>query len=247
MGPTNSFWEGPQPFVYGALFLFILHTVLENYLQSSFLRRGRFAQIQQAIFNKLLRWRLMSPIILPNIDVAKLTRKPLPKAFAVRLWKPEDSSACMEIYRLNAPGRFPIEVEKVFEERLTKNDSSLLVVELHGRVIACGGQSQTKDEAWLCYGLIHPDHQRQGIGRLLLLTRLARFELPPGICVRICAVEASVGYYQQFGFGQFGLWYSEDGASHPLAGISLHPVHLKKIVQFLHEEGYPPPPIIKSG
>lgn len=210
MAPVNSFWDGPQPFVYGALLFFVLHTVVENYLQSSFLRRGRFAKLQQAIFNKLSRWRLMSPIILPNIDVEKLTKKPLPKAFTLRPWKPGDSSACMEIYRLNAPDRFPTEVEKDFEERLTKDDRSLMVVELHGRVIACGGHAQTKDEAWLCYGLIHPDYQKQGVGRLLLLSRLARFGVPPGICVRICAVEASIGYYQQF-----GLWYSEDGESHP--------------------------------
>ncbi len=246
MGAANSFWDGPQPFIYGALLFVFLHTLAENYLRNSFLRQGRAAWVQQAIFNKLSRWRLMSPIIVPNIDVEKLTVEPLPKGFTLRGWKPEDASACMKIYRLNAPGRFPTEVERDFEERLTKDDRAMLVVELNDRVIACGGHAQTNDEAWLCYGLIHPDYQRQGIGRLLLLSRLARFEATRGICVRICAVEASISYYLQFGFKQFGLWYSEDGQSHPLAGTSLHPEHLLKIIGFLQKEGYAPLPVLNS-
>ncbi|MBK8094041.1 MAG: GNAT family N-acetyltransferase [Verrucomicrobiaceae bacterium] len=246
MGAANSFWDGPQPFIYGALFFVFLHTLAENYLRNSFLRQGRAARVQQAIFNKLSRWRLISPIILPNVEVEKLTAEPLPKGFKVRGWEQGDSMTCMEIYRLNAPGRFPTEVEKDYEERLTKEDQSMLVVELDGRVVACGGHSQTKDEAWLCYGLIHPDYQRQGIGRLLLLSRLARFEVPPGICIKICAVEASVGYYERFGFKQFGLWYSEDGKAHPMAGVSLHPEHLTQIVEFLRKEGCQPIPPLRT-
>jgi GNAT superfamily N-acetyltransferase len=243
---ADSFWEGPAPFVFGACLFLFGHMLIQNCLESSFLRTGKAARFQQTLFNRLLKWRLLSPIILPGADVAKLTAMPLPKAFTLRTWTPGDTSACMEIYRLNAPDRFPTEVEKDFEERLTKDDRSMLVVEHDGRVIACGGQAQTKDEAWLCYGLIHPEYQRQGVGRLLLLSRLARFEVPPGICVRICAVAASIGYYQQFGFKQFGLWYSEDGKSHPLAGTSLHPEHLLKVTEFLEQEGYAPQPSLKS-
>ena len=243
---ADSFWEGPAPFVFGACLFLFGHMLLQNCLESSFLRTGKAARFQQTLFNKLSKWRLLSPIILPNVDVAKLTAKPLPKGFTIRHWQPSDASTCMALYRLNAPGRFPTEVEKDFEERLTKNDHPMLVIELDDRVIACGGNSSKKDVAWLSYGLIHPDFQRQGIGRLLLLSRLARFDITQGIPVSICAVADSVGYYEQFGFKRFGLWFSDNGEAHPMAGTSLHPEHQSEIIQFLQKEGYPPLPFINS-
>ena len=243
---ADSFWEGPAPFVFGACLFLFGHTLIQNCLESSFLRTGKAARFQQTLFNRLLKWRLLSPIVLSHVDVAKLTAKPLPKGFKIRHWQPSDASSCMSLYRLNAPGRFPAEVEKDFEERLTKNDQPMLVIELGGCVIACGGNSSQKDEAWLSYGLIHPDYQRQGIGRLLLLSRLARFEMTHGICVSICAVTDSVGYYEQFGFKRFSLWFSENGGAHPIAGTSLHPEHQSEIIQFLQKEGYPPLPFINN-
>lgn len=245
MDAVNSFWDGPQPFVFGALLFVILRTLAENRLQNSFLRQGRIARLEQVLYNTLVRWWLVSRIIVPNVDVEKLTGKALPTGFALRYWEPGDLAACMEIYRLNAPGRFPPEVERTFEQMLTKDEHSMLVVELDGRVVACGGNSKTKGQAWLCYGLIHPDHHQRGIGRLLLLFRFARFEVPPPICVQICAVEASVSYYEQFGFKRFGLWYSENGECHPLAGTTLHPEHRERIIEFLRRQGYEPLPALK--
>jgi GNAT superfamily N-acetyltransferase len=244
---ADSFWDGPQPYVYAALLLCVypfLHTLVEGHLKSSFLRQGTAARVQQSIYNTLLRWELVSPIQIPNIDLENLIREPLPTGFTLRRWKLEDATACLDIYRLNAPGRFPDEIEQDFESRLKTDDQSMLVVEFDGVVIACGAQSQTESQAWLSYGLIHPEFQNQGIGRLLLLSRLARFDVPPTICVMIGAVEASIGYYERFGFKRFALWHSENGEGHPLAGAFLASEHPSKILEFLRLHGYSPIPIL---
>ncbi|MBN8420291.1 MAG: GNAT family N-acetyltransferase [Verrucomicrobia bacterium] len=179
----------------------------------------------------------MPPIILPNIDLKKLTEKPLPKEYKVRLWKPEDTQACLEIYRMNAPGRFPTEVEQEFEEVLKRDDGAMLVIEDHGRIVACGGMTLEGTKGTLIYGLIHSECQKKGIGRLLLLARLARIH-GPAVSVNLCAVEDSIGYYERFGFTRYALWHSQNGEAHPIAGVSLHPENCQEIVTFLANEGY---------
>jgi GNAT superfamily N-acetyltransferase len=246
MDDPQRFWAGPLPFVYTAILVLFVREPLNWWLRKSLLRQGRAARIQQSLFNALVKMRIVPPVVLPNIEVEKLIDRPLPKNCSVRIWRPEDSNACLELYRLNAPKRFPSEVEQEFETILEKGDHSLLVIELNGRIAACGGHSQTADQAGLFYGLIHPEFQKQGIGRLLLLSRLARFEVPYAICVQIAAVEASVGYYERFGFARYGFWCSENGEAHPIAGISLHPMHCERIIAFLHREGHAPLPVVKS-
>jgi hypothetical protein len=59
--------------------------------------------------------------------------------------------------------------------------------------------------AVLSYGLIHPDHHGKGLGTALLLARLAMIptELFP-LVVGLSAVPTSQGYYERFGFVQYG-------------------------------------------
>jgi len=232
--------------IYSALFYFlILKRPLGRWLQQGFLRQGRLAKAQCKLFNLMASLHLVPPIILPNIDIKKLTEKPLPKEYVVRLWKPEDTQACLEIYQMNAPGRFPPEVEREFEKVLKRDNGSMLVIEHKGRIVACGGTSLDGCQATLIYGLIHPEFQRKGVGRLLLLSRLARFH-GPAVSVNICAVEDSIGYYQRFGFTRYALWYSQNGEAHPMAGVSLHPEHCQEIATFLFNEGYPVLPRLNS-
>jgi N-acetylglutamate synthase-like GNAT family acetyltransferase len=232
--------------IYGALFYWVfLRKPLGRWLQQGFLRQGRVARAQSKVFNLMVSLQLVPPIILPNIDLKKLMEKPLPKEYAVRLWKPEDTQACLEIYQMNAPGRFPTEVEQEFEEVLKKDDGAMLVIEDHGRVVACGGLSLAGIQGTLFYGLIHSEFQKKGVGRLLLLSRLARFD-GPAVTVNICAVEDSIGYYERFGFTRYALWYSQNGNAHPMAGVSLHPETREKIAAFLGSEGYPVLPALSA-
>ncbi len=232
--------------IYSALFYFVfLKHPLGGWLQKGFLRQGRVARAQGKLFNLLATLRLVPPIMLPNIDLKKLTERPLPKEYEVRLWKPEDTQACLEIYQMNAPGRFPAEVEQEFEEVLKRDNGSMLVVEHQGRIVACGGTSLDGVQGALFYGLIHSEFQKKSIGRLLLLARLARLNGPP-VVVHIHAVEASISYYERYGFARFALWVSQNGDAHPTAGISWHPEHRQQIAVFLATEGYPLLPSLSS-
>ena len=224
--------------IYGGLFYSVfLKKPLGRWLQEGFLQQGRAARAKGRLFTFLEKLRLVPRLALPNIDIRKLTEKPLPRGYEVRLWKSEDTQACLEIYQMNAPGRFPAEVEQEFEEVLKRDDGSMLVIEEHGRIVACGGASLDGNQGTLFYGLIHSEFQKKGLGRVLLLSRLARFAGPP-VVVRIAAVEDSIGYYQRFGFTCYVLWYSQNGEAHPVAGVSLHPENREKIATFLAAGGY---------
>ncbi len=247
MNDANDLWHELQPFVYGVvIYLVFLKEPFGRWLQKGFLRQGRVALCQCHLFNLLLKLRLVPPIILPNLWLAELTGKPLPKGLEVRVFAPEDTEACLSIYRMNAPGRFPEDVEQDFVMLLEKNDSTMLVIQQDGHIVACGGVVRDKTHSDLCYGLIHPEHQNQGIGRLLLLARLARLEVSQPFCVKIHAVKASIGYYERLGFARYARWFSQSGEAHPSAGVSLHPEDHQTITQFLINEGYPVIPAISS-
>ena len=228
-----------------SVYFVVLKKPLGRWLQQGFLRQGRLAKAQCKLFNLMASLHLVPSIILPNIDIKKLTEKPLPKHYEVRLWKPEDTQACLKIYQMNAPGRFPAEVEQEFEVVLKRDNGSMLVIEHQGRIVACGGTSLDGGQGSLFFGLINPESQKKGVGRLLLLSRLARFAGSP-VVVQIGAVEDSIGYYERFGFTRFSLWYSQSGEAHPIAGVSLHPEHRQKIAEFLATEGYPLLPALNS-
>ena len=232
--------------IYSLLFYFLfLRHPLGGWLQRGYLRQGRGAKARATLFNLLANLRLVPAISLPNIDLQKLTEKPLSQGYEVRLWKAEDAWACLEIYQMNAPGRFPAEVEQEFEEVLKRDDDAMLVIEEHGRIVACGGVSSEGCQGTLFYGLIHSEFQKRGIGRLLLLSRLARFQ-GPAVVVNICAVEDSIGYYERFGFARYALWFSQNGEAHPMAGVSLHAETREKIAAFLTAEGYPVLPALSA-
>lgn len=247
MNTTHDLWLELRPVVYAVVFyLVFLKEPFGRWLQKGFLRDGWVALWQCRLFNVLQKLRLVPPITLPSLRLAELTSSSLPKGLEICPFAPKHIEACLAIYRLNAPNRFPEEVEREFVMLLEKDHSSMLVVQQHGRVIACGGVQQHGTHSVLCYGLIHPEYQNQGIGRLLLVMRLARLEVSRPICVQIHAVEASIGYYERLGFARYARWYSQDGKAHPSAGASLHPEEHQKIAKFLINEGYQVLPALRS-
>ncbi|MFC5456163.1 GNAT family N-acetyltransferase [Prosthecobacter fluviatilis] len=240
-------WPQQLTLIYSVLaYHMFLRPLLGGWLQQGFVREGRMAEMQRSVFNALVKVWLVPPIVLPAISVEKLTSAPLPQGFTVRLCQPEDSPSCLEIYRLNAPGRFPEEVEQEFAALLEKDGGSMLVIEKDGRILACGGAALQDGTGGLHFGLIHPDFQKQGIGRLLLMARLVRFDCAV-LAIHIYSVADSVGYYERYGFRRFGLWYSHDGGAHPVAGVSLHPENRQKLASFLSDAGYPVPPPLPAS
>jgi N-acetylglutamate synthase-like GNAT family acetyltransferase len=118
----------------------------------------------------------------------------------------EDLDACLDIYRANeARGLVPPHYEADFEADLTNGGTLFLTAILDGKIVACGGVfygSPRLTEAYLCFGLVHPDHQRRKIGTRLLLARLSLLDsaLAQPIRINLQATQYSKSYFIKIGF-----------------------------------------------
>jgi len=139
-------------------------------------------------------------------------------------YKAEDFQECRELYVLNESGRFPPNGLPEFEATLRKGTQLFLVTKRDGLICGCGGvairQASTGCAAWLCYGLVHPKYQNQGLGTTLLLARLSL--IPNHVpWVGMTPVAASRGFYERFNFREVKSF------THP-SGIEL-PIHFARL------------------
>jgi N-acetylglutamate synthase-like GNAT family acetyltransferase len=121
----------------------------------------------------------------------------------VRDWKAADHDACIEIFRSNIPRYFAASEEPAYAAFLQKPDCDYLVVEKAGKVIACGGYyiDRRKRQASMCWGMVHADHQRSGVGTILVIERLERIASTAGVeRVRMDTSQYTRDFYQRFGF-----------------------------------------------
>lgn len=146
------------------------------------------------------------------------------RPLSFRRFQPTDLQQCMDLYAANEPGRFPEGVRGTYEKCLTEQSGYFLVLEENNQIIASGGLSlfQRRDIAVLCFGLIDPKHQGDGIGTALLLVRLALLPAEGWpYAVLLFAVEKSIGFYRRFGFRQFHPWLDLQGRQHPSGSLLL--------------------------
>jgi len=118
----------------------------------------------------------------------------------------QDFDVCLDIYQTNEVlGLVPPHYEADFEAAVKGDDILFLVAILDEKVVACGGISYTtsgRTNAYLCYGLVHPDHQRRKIGTSLLLARLSllRTALAQPVDINLQATQYSKSYFAKIGF-----------------------------------------------
>jgi ribosomal protein S18 acetylase RimI-like enzyme len=137
---------------------------------------------------------------------------------AFRRFQPTDAPACIELYALNEKGRFPEGVMDQYRKSLDVQKSYYLVGERDGRIVTSGGVSywMRDDMAVLCFGLVHPDYQRRGLGTALLLARLALLNPNrPNYRVLIFALDKAIPFYRRFGFQDFTPWLDPGGNKNP--------------------------------
>lgn len=131
---------------------------------------------------------------------------------AIRPFVVDDTAACKEIYSANLQrALIPKHYAAEFEAQLTDPSFLTLVFTIQGRVVACGSVNylERRSAAWLSFGLVHPDFQRQGIGSTMVLTRMSLLEPAEELpcTVYLSATPHSRGFFVKHGFG----WRSSDG------------------------------------
>jgi len=128
-------------------------------------------------------------------------------ACRLRRYCEADFEACVDIYRLNEPGRFPSGAQYLeeFQSALRDGRTLFIVCEVDGKVRGCGGVSveeSNQTQISLSYGLVHPFHHGKGLGTALLLGRLSLLPKRQGHSwiASMATVEASAPFYARFGF-----------------------------------------------
>jgi ribosomal protein S18 acetylase RimI-like enzyme len=126
------------------------------------------------------------------------------KKWKIRPYDPQDREACLKIFDSNLPEAFKPDERADFEAFLEKNPEEYLVVEADGgELAACGGYGVAPegDAATLCWGMVDTKQQGQGVGRLLLMSRLSALaKIPPMRLVRLDTSQQSVEFFMVKGF-----------------------------------------------
>lgn len=151
-----------------------------------------------------------------------------------------DVPGCLELYRLNEPGRFPEGVIDQYEKTLREQNSYFLVAESDGQIIASGGLSyfMRVDVAVFCFGLVHPRQQGKGVGTALFLARLALLNPKrPAYHIVIGALEKSFGFYQRFGFRSIPPWTDSNGHKHPSGRLEVTSAEIRRCRRLLQGHG----------
>ena len=151
---------------------------------------------------------LLDMVVGPRSPFTPLPPPALPPGANIREFRSTDREACIEIYRENEPGRFPLGLITQFERVLDLPGYLKLVCCIEDKPVAVGGitiQAVRPHHLWLVYGMVRPEYHRCGIGTAMLLARLAALPRPSNsVRVLLSNVPASEGFLVRFGFAYQG-------------------------------------------
>ncbi len=154
-------------------------------------------------------------------------KRPLPQC-RIRPYEKGDYEKCVEIYKLNEPGRFPPGYLDCFRDWLPDVNNLRLVSEVAGEIRGVGGIGVRKyphlDLAALSFGMVHPAWHKQGYGTVMLLARLASLPLPHA---EWTAHMVTAGGSERF-YGRFGFVYWDSPADE--FGVKL-PHYISKVYE----------------
>ena len=124
----------------------------------------------------------------------------------LRAYTGADRAVCLAIFDSNLPAFFAQHERDEFARFLdTQQTAPYFVVETDGdgQVVACGGYFRLPHvpAAVLTWGMVARDHQKQGIGRFLLLRRLQRLCQAGGVTlVKLQTSQHTCGFFAKYGF-----------------------------------------------
>lgn len=125
---------------------------------------------------------------------------------ATRLYRPEDSSACLSIFDGNVP-RFFSPGERVefarFLNDMGFSTNLYLVLTLDGCIVACGGLSISPDpeKVSLSWGMVDQAYHRRGLGTRLTEERLKLARSSAEVTeVVLATTQHTSRFYERHGF-----------------------------------------------
>lgn len=138
----------------------------------------------------------------------------------IRHYVAEDRESCLSVFDSNTPVFFDAKERDEFAGFLERQRERYVVVEEAGRVVACGGWGWRIEEprvALLCWGMVHRDHQRVGIGTVLLGHRFAEIARGDFDAIEIVTSQHSAPFFARAGFADV-----EVTSNHFAPGLHAH-------------------------
>ena len=120
-----------------------------------------------------------------------------------RPYRSEDNDRCIKIFMSNTPRYFGVEEVDEFRQFLEILPCAYFVATQNDEIVACGGHGYhgKKQAVVLCWGMVHADLHKQGLGKFLLVERLKQIYIDFGeVRVQIETSQHSKGFFERYGF-----------------------------------------------
>lgn len=121
----------------------------------------------------------------------------------IRPYSPQDKTALLRLLMLNIPQYFDISEYAYFDIYLDQYCEDYFVAQTETGIVGAGGINYFPDEntARLSWDIVHPEKHSKGIGRALVLHRLALLRQNP-ICHLVVVRTSQFAYrfYEKMGF-----------------------------------------------
>ena len=141
----------------------------------------------------------------------------------LRPYAEADRAAVLAVFDANVPDFFSAGERGWLEDSLDELDGPAFLIELDGAAVAFGGYEvwEYYDKALLTWGMAHPRVHGAGVGRWLLLARMARIarETPATSWVTVDTSPRVAPFFERHGFETASVWphgYRAGGVMHVL-------------------------------
>jgi ribosomal protein S18 acetylase RimI-like enzyme len=121
----------------------------------------------------------------------------------LRPYRAADRDACLNLFDGHVPQYFRPDERPGFESFLVAPPGEFSVIENSDAVIvACGGVAIEEDGriGSLCWGIVHVEYQRQGLGSLLARVRASALGWEGCDVVRLETISTTAGFFETLGF-----------------------------------------------
>lgn len=142
---------------------------------------------------------------------------------ALRAYADADREAVLAVFDANVPEYFGADERGWLEDSLDELDGPAFLIDLDGEAVAFGGYEvwDYYDKALLVWGMAHPRVHGAGVGRWLLLARLAMIarEAPATSWATVDTSPRVAPFFLRHGFETASVWrrgYRAGGTMHVL-------------------------------